>query len=220
MLGSAGPVLRVPVELDRKEARQAARKELAQQIYQQAEPSLAERGLMRLLEFLSGLLDDAGRMSPGGYIGLLVLLLLLVAAVIAFRLKLGPLSRSAEQGEALFVGGSRASADYRAAADAHAAAGRWAEAVRERLRAVIRSLEERDLLEPRPGRTADEAAREAGAVLPECANSLLRAAQTFDEIWYGGRSARPEADQHLRQLDAQVRAARPLVAGHAAMTVR
>lgn len=210
MLTFGGLSLEVPVDLAREEAGKAARKELRKQIYQQAEPSLGERAVQWILDLLSRLLDDAAGVSPGGYLGLMGLLVLAVAATVVFRLRLGPFARSAAQADALFVGGPRSSVDFRSAADAHAAAGRWAEAVRERLRAVIRSLEERDLLEPRPGRTANEAARDAGAVLPDCAEALLEAARRFDEIWYGGRLAREEADEHLRQLDARVQAARPV----------
>ena len=75
-----------------------------------------------------------------------------------------------------------------AAADAHAARGEWADAVRERLRAVVRSLEERAVLDERPGRTADEAAAEAGTALPTCADDLRRSARLFDDIW-GARNA-------------------------------
>jgi hypothetical protein len=140
---------------------------------------------------------------------LVVVLLLVAAAVVAVRLKLGPLGRRATREEALFVGRTRTAAQHRAAADAHAAAGAWAEAVRERLRAVVRSLEERAVLDERPGRTADEAAAEAGRALPGCAAGLRAAAVLFDEVWYGGRPAGPASYAALRDLDAQVQAARP-----------
>ena len=81
--------------------------------------------------------------------------------------------------------------------------------MRERLRAVVRSLEERAVLDERPGRTADEAAAEAGRALPGCAAGLRSAAVLFDEVWYGGRPAGPESYAALRDLDAQVQAARP-----------
>jgi Domain of unknown function (DUF4129) len=64
------------------------------------------------------------------------------------------------------------------------------------------------LLDPGPGRTADEAAAAAGAAVPSCAASLRQAAQVFDEIWYGGRAATRDHDDLLRALDAQVAAAR------------
>jgi hypothetical protein len=199
----------VPVELGRDEAAQLAREELAKQIYRDAGPGLVERLVRWLLEQAGRLLDGAAGVSPGGYAGLVVVLLLVAAAVVAVRLKVGPLGRRAAREEALFVGRTRTAAQHRAAADAHAAAGEWAEAVRERLRAVVRSLEERAVLDERPGRTADEAAADAGRALPSCAAGLRSAAVLFDEVWYGGRPARPESYAALRDLDAQVQAARP-----------
>jgi len=199
----------VPVELGRDEAAQLAREELAKQIYRDAGPGLVERLVRWLLEQAGRLLDGAAGVSPGGYAGLVVVLLLVAAAVVAVRLKVGPLGRRAAREEALFVGRTRTAAQHRAAADAHAAAGEWAEAVRERLRAVVRSLEERAVLDERPGRTADEAAAEAGRALPSCAAGLRSAAVLFDEVWYGGRPAGPESYAALRDLDARVQAARP-----------
>jgi len=203
----------VPVDLGRDEAAQLAREELAKQVYRDAGPGLVERLVRWLLEQAGRLLDGAAGVSPGGYSGLVVVLLLVAAAVVAVRLKVGPLGRRAAREEALFVGRTRTAAQHRAAADAHAAAGAWAEAVRERLRAVVRSLEERAVLDERAGRTADEAAAEAGRALPSCAAGLRAAAVLFDEIWYGGRPAGPESYAALRDLDAQVQAARPGLVG-------
>lgn len=203
--------LAVPVELGRDAAREAASQELSRQVYQQARPSLSERVLQWLYEHIAALLDNVGSASPGGYAGVIVIVLLVVAAVVAVRLKVGPFGKAGRTEDALFVGGPRSAGEHRRAADAHAAAGEWAEAVRERLRAVIRSLEERALLDPRPGRTADEAAVEAGAALPECAGPLRSAARVFDEIWYGGRVASAESDRMLRDLDEQVRTSRSVL---------
>ena len=199
----------VPVELGREAAQQAAREELAKQVYRDAGPSLTERFLRWIYEKATDLLDGAAGISPGGRLGVLVLLLLLVAAALAIRLRVGPLGRRQPADQPLFTGGERTAAEHRAAADRHAAAEQWAEAVRERLRGVVRDLEERALLEPRVGRTADEAAREGGTALPSCARDLASGARVFDEIWYGGREATAEHDATLRELDRQVRAARP-----------
>jgi hypothetical protein len=199
----------VPVELDRDEARRAAAEELAKQVYREARPGLVERLLGWLADQLRDLLDGAAAVSPGGYVGLAVLLSVVVAGLVALRLRLGAVRRAAGAEQALFVGRERSADEHRAAADRHAAAGEWAEAVRDRLRAVVRSLEERSLLEPRPGRTADEAAAEAAAVLPSCAGGMAAAARVFDDVWYGGRPATSAHEQSLRELDQQVRSARP-----------
>jgi hypothetical protein len=200
----------IPVELGREAAQEAAREELAKQIYREAGPGLVQRAIGWLLDRVGDLLDETANASPGGLAGLAILMVVLVVAVVVVRLGIGPLAKRSASEQALFVGRTRTSGEHRTAADEHAAAGRWDEAVRERLRAIVRSLEERTILEPRPGRTADEAAGEAGLALPACAAGLRAAARTFDEVWYGGRPAGPDNDAALRELDDAVRAARPV----------
>lgn len=200
----------VPVELGRRAAQQAAREELAKQVYRDAGPGLVERVLRWLADRLAAALDGVAGVSPGGYAGVAALLLLVLAAAVAIRLRVGPLGRRAAADQTLFLGGQLTAAEHRARADRHAAAGEWADAVRERLRAVVRALEERSLLEPRAGRTADEAAADGGLALPGCAAQLHAAARLFDEIWYGGRPAGPAADRALRDLDESVRVSRPV----------
>ena len=56
-------------------------------------------------------------------------------------------------------------AQHRATAESYAAEGNWAAAIRHRLRAVARQLEETGVLNPAPGRTANELARDAGTAL-------------------------------------------------------
>ncbi len=199
----------VPVDLGREAAQQAAREELAKQVYREAGPGLVERALRWIIDRVTDALDNVAAVSPGGYAGLAVVLLLLVAAAVAIRLRVGPLGRRAATDASLFVGRERSADEHRAAADAHARAGEWAEALRERLRAVVRSQEERAVLEPRRGRTAAEAAAQAGAAPPACAAYLAAAARLFDDVWYGGRPAGPAADTMMRELDRAVGAARP-----------
>ena len=204
----------VPVELDRAAAARAAREELAKQIYREAGPSLTEQVLRWVSHYVNVVLDRAAGVSPGGYVGLVGVVIVVVAIAVALRLGVGPMRRASTSETALFVGRARTAAEHRASADGHAAAGRWAEAVRDRLRAIITGLEERTLLEPRPGRTADEAAADAGAVVPECAAELRVAARVFDDIWYGARPADATHDALLRGLDDRVRASRPAIRTH------
>lgn len=113
----------------------------------------------------------------------------------------------------LFDAGVRSAADHRAAAESLAGEGRWSEAVQERMRAVFRSLEERTLLDPRPGRTADEAAAEAAATLPSHAAALRAAARTFDDVTYGGHPADAGMYATLTTLDQALSQTKPLLTG-------
>lgn len=92
-------------------------------------------------------------------------------------------------------------------ADELAAAGRYAEAVRERLRAMLRSLIERDLLPSSPGWTVMELASAGGRGRPALAASFDAAARIFSEIWYGLRPATADDDAAMRGHAAAVAAA-------------
>jgi len=89
-------------------------------------------------------------------------------------------------------------------AEQAARAGDWQEAIRARFRAVIAELDERSLLPERKDRTADEAAQDAGAVLPEHATALLDAARAFDEVEYGDYLGSPERYAVIGAVDDAV----------------
>jgi hypothetical protein len=201
----------VPVQVGRDEARDAARRELADPAYHAHEPSLVERGVQWLIEQVARLLDRASEAAPGGWWSLLFLLAVAALVVIVVRHRVGPLARTVRRPEPVFAGRPRTSAEHRRAAAAALARGDTAEATRERFRAIVRGVEERGLLDPRPGRTADEAAREAAALLPGCAEGLWTAAHVFDGVWYGDRPATAAGYERIAAADEQVAAARPAV---------
>ena len=133
-----------------------------------------------------------------------------MVVVLVLRWRLGRVANAARVATPLFGGVTRSADEHRRAADAAAAAGRFDEAVHERMRALVRGLEERDLIDERPGRTAREAAREAARAVPGAAGAVDAAAARFDEIAYGGRAADSAAADLLRAADDEVRRARPL----------
>jgi Domain of unknown function (DUF4129) len=201
--------LDVPIDIGRSDAADAARSELSKAVYAADRPSLQQRVIQWVLDQIGKALDALSSVAPGGILGLLVLVAIVVGVVILVLRRTGPLQRSSAGDVPLFVGRLRSAAEYRAAADAAAAAGDWDEAVLQRFRAVVRSLEERDILEPRPGRTADEAAAVAARALPSCAPGLRQAARSFDDVAYGRRARDQQADATLRELDRQLAATRP-----------
>jgi hypothetical protein len=198
----------------RDEARRAAERELSKGIYHQNEPGPIVRAFEAVIDWISRFLDRLASAAPGGSLGPLVLvaIVLVVAAVVLWRT--GPIRRGARtRPPRVELSGEVGADEHRRRADEHAAAGRFAEAVRERMRAIVRELETRAVLDPRPGRTADEVAREAGAAVPAIAADLRAAAEVFDEVWYGGRQATPQSDALMRQADDRVRRAPMAVAG-------
>ncbi|MEU5256130.1 DUF4129 domain-containing protein [Streptomyces longwoodensis] len=206
--GDDGPPLTVP----RDPAREAARRELAERLYHEHDPGLVERALDTFWDWLDDLLTAASGATPGGALGLAVIVLAVVAVVAALWWRLGTPHRAPASTAALFDDRPRSAAAHRAAAEAHAAQGHWNQAVQERMRALVRSLEERALLDTRPGRTADEAAAEAGRTLPAHTDRLRAAARDFDDVTYGGRAATEQTYHRLAALDHDLERTRPQLA--------
>ena len=204
------------VELSREAAQQAAREELRRREYDEAQPPLVYRLLGRVVREVGELFDRAAGVAPGGTLGVIALLMLLGLFVALVLTRVGPLARSRSAAQPLFAGTtSLSAAEHRRLAERAAAEGRFAEAVRERLRTVVRTLEARGALDPRPGRTAGEVARDGGRAMPALAEDLRRAALLFDEIWYGGRTADASSYAVLVLVDDKITGMRPARAGSA-----
>lgn len=201
----------VPVDTPRVPAREAAERELSKPMYHENDPNLLQRGLNRFWDWVGNLFDAASGAAPGGPLGLVVIFLVVIALVAALWWRLGIPRRTADSADSLFDDSPRSASEHRSAAEAHADAGRWNQAVQERMRAIVRSLEERALLDPRPGRTADEAAAEAGRSLPDHADGLRASAREFDDVTYGGRTADRRAYRRLRDLDTELERTKPLL---------
>lgn len=199
----------VPVEPDAETARTWLRSELADPIYTER-PDLLTRVLTWIMDQLRAAQDAVSGVDPRAA-ALVVAIVVLVGVGIAL-LVAGPVRRARRNRTSAEVFGddTRSAAELRAAADAAAAQGRWTDAVLDRFRAVLRSLEDRVVLEPRPGRTAHEATEAAAARLPALADDLVRAGSLFDDVCYGDAEASAEDDAWLRTLDDRVAAARPV----------
>lgn len=204
----------------REAAREAARRELSKRMYHENDPGLVRRALNAFWDWVDRLFGAASAATPGGTLGLVVIVLAAVAIVAVLWWRLGTPHRTRTSSATLFDNRPRSAAEHRAAAEAHAAQGHWNQAVQERMRAVVRSLEERALLDPRPGRTADEAAAEASRSLPSHTDRLRASARDFDDITYGGRSGDPRAYQRLTELDRDLERTRPVLTDNAPGTHR
>ncbi|WP_405492283.1 DUF4129 domain-containing protein [Streptomyces sp. NBC_00096] len=202
-----------PVTTGREAAREAARHELSRPEYHRNDPGLFRRAMDRFWDWIGSLFEHASGATPGGTAGLVAVAVLVLLVVAALWWRLGTPRRAATAAGHLFDDRVRSAADHRAAAEALAADSRWNEAVQERMRAVVRSLEERTLLDPRPGRTADEAAAEAAVSLPSHAADLRAAARTFDDVTYGARPADATMYATLRTLDQALSRTKPLLTG-------
>ncbi|MFG2276896.1 DUF4129 domain-containing protein [Streptomyces chartreusis] len=207
-----------PLTTPRDPAREAARRELSKGMYHENDPSWFQRALDSFWDWVEDLFNSASTVTPGGPLGLVVVILVVVAVIGALWWRLGTPRRQPTSSAALFDDRPRSAAEHRAAAEAHAAQGHWNQAVQERMRAIVRSLEERALLDVRPGRTADEAAAEAGRSLPAHTDRLRAAARDFDDVTYGGRTATQQAYRRIAELDRDLENTKPQLASSAPST--
>ncbi|PRY01514.1 DUF4129 domain-containing protein [Allonocardiopsis opalescens] len=195
-------------DLGADEAAGLAREELSDPLYRRDEPSLVEWLWERGRDFLSDLAGRVGDALPGGWLTLVGVLAVVLAVGVFVFFYVGPAQRRARLARAS-VDPVSTPADHRARAERLAAAGRHGEALRERMRAIAADLEERTVVDPRPGRTAHELAAAAAAALPEHADALAAAARLFDDVWYGGRTAGPGDYRSVADLDERLRRSRP-----------
>ncbi|MFD5797450.1 DUF4129 domain-containing protein [Streptomyces diastatochromogenes] len=218
VLAAGGSGDEPPVTIPRDPAREAARRELSKRMYHENDPSLLQRALNAFWDWLDKLFSTAASATPGGTLGLLVVVLFVLAVLAALWWRLGTPRRQPVSATALFDERPRSAAEHRAASEAHAVQGHWSQAVQERMRAIVRSLEERTLLDVRPGRTADEAAAEAGRTLPSHTDRLRSAAREFDDVTYGGRRASEQSYRRIAELDRDLERSRPVLANSANST--
>ncbi len=202
MVTAAGPLT------GREAGQRLARAELSKAIYHPHEP-LAQR----ILNAIGHLLDDlsqAGRAFPGGWWSAVALAALLAAIIAVVLSRTGPLARSRRAGGQLMTGsGPLSAADHRLLARRLADAGDYAAATVEGVRAIARELDDRAVLTPRAGRTANEMAEEAAAALPAEAGALRSAALLFDDICYGDRPGTQAGYALIQALDTRISASAP-----------
>jgi hypothetical protein len=204
--GRARPGLARP-PVTRRAGEQLASTELYKPIYHHPVP-----WILRLVRWITRGLNAAGLAVPGGWWALIALAALIVVVATFAVAWIGPvaLSRKRAPGPIRSEAGLSAR-DHRQNAERLAAAGDFTTAIIESVRAIAVGLEEKGILPPRPGRTADELAAEAGGMLPALAGSLTGAAGLFDDVRYGDRAGTAEGYARLRDLDTTIRAARPAV---------
>ena len=189
----------------RQAAARRARAELAKPIYH-PQPPLPVRILRAITSWLGRLYHSAQGL-PGGWWAIVTLtaLLVIVAAIVLARI--GPLARAQRRARELVAPGRALSAaDPRSAAARLAEAGDFAGAICERVRAIAAELDERGVLRPVTGRTADEFAAEAGQAMPPYAADLRGAALLFDEVRYGQRAGSRPGYDRVAELDTRIRA--------------
>lgn len=205
------------IDIDRDAAHQAAQIELNKPIYSQG--SAARQFAEWLNEQLYRLLEKTAKIPGGWFTTTVLLVLLAVAVVVGIHIARRTMRTNRGGDYLLFEAAQLTAAQHRATAESYAADGNWSAAIRHRLRAVARQLEETGVLEPAPGRTANELGRDAGAALPHLADELSRAATAFNDVTYGEQPGTEAAYRMIADLDDHLRSrapATPAMAGQPA----
>lgn len=176
--------------MDPDEARRRILDELAKGEYGRG------TGLLGWLKHQLGLLLEALQEGMAGSPGALpvlavVLALGALALAVLLRRRSGPLRRQARWNPqaALDADPSAPAAELLERAQAARTAD---ERVVLAMRALVRDLEERTVLEVTDGMTAHEAAHTAGRAFPDVRSRLSRTASAFDTAAYSHRSATPK----------------------------
>lgn len=192
------------IDIDRDTAHAAAQRELAKPIYPRHSPT--QQFIDVIEDLLHQVVSKAASVSGGWFTISLLLIGVSVAAVAAIRLARRALR--ADRGDHPLFGPAELSAtEHRAAAERYAASEDWAAAIRSRLRAVARALEEAGMLSPVPGRTVNELARDGGAALPQLDVEFIRSAETFNDVTYGELPATADNYRGIADFDDRVGAA-------------
>jgi hypothetical protein len=191
--------------IGRRAAQRLARTELSKDIYHPREP-LTQRILDIIGRWLNALFNT-GNSVPGGWWALVALAAIAVIVIAGIMTRIGPVARRHRRADDQIPGIRSVTArDHRMRAARLASAGDYSAAIVECVRAIARQLEERGILTPRAGLTADEIADEAGQALPGDADALRDAARLFDDVCYGQRQGTQDGYQRLRALDARIEA--------------
>jgi hypothetical protein len=195
------------IDIDRDAAHQAAQSELSKPIY--AKASAEERFADWVNELIYRLLQKASSIPGGLFTATVLIILLAVGVVVAIHIARRTMRTNRGGDYQLFEAAQLTAAQHRATAEGYAAEANWTAAIRHRLRAVARQLEETGVLNPAPGRTANELARDAGAAIPHLTGELSQAAMAFNDVTYGEQPGTQSAYQMIADLDDHLRSRSP-----------
>jgi len=161
----------------------------------------------RILHDIAQLFSTSANVVPGGWFGLVVFGVIIVVIVIAVVNWARPAAGRRIRARSVLGGKARTAEEYRRSAAGFAEAGDYGQAIIEAVRAIAAECEERGILRPWPGRTADELAAEAGGELPALAADLRAVTRLFDDVRYGGRPGTQAGYELACRVDGSVRTA-------------
>lgn len=202
-----------PLTPDSDDARKWAEQELSDPAYRIAEPTLFDRIMQAIGEFITSLFDFSPTGEWPSALALIAALIVVAVIVVAFIVWGRPraIRRSRAATGDLFDGPERRSAaELRTAAEAHASRAEWEAAVVLRFRAIARRLDERGAVDTLPGATVHVFARAATRAFPASAVELDGVAAVFDDVRYLRRPGTAELYRRVVDLDTALDAQHPV----------
>jgi Domain of unknown function (DUF4129) len=189
-----------PPRLDPDEARSRTLDELAKSEYDDS-PGFVQWLLGRIEQWLVDLVDgiDGSSAAQAGIAVLLAIALVVVAVLVLRRTGLIRRSHALAVAPELDAEPVLSASELRDSARAAISAGRTDDGTVLSLRALVRDLEDRTLLDVAVGMTSHEAADRAARSYPDLRGRLQRGAASFDTAAYSHRTTTAkQADDLLR----------------------
>ncbi|QPE05225.1 DUF4129 domain-containing protein [Microbacterium schleiferi] len=186
-MGDASVISEIPLIPDGEQAREWAVRELADPVYQAAQPTWFDRAAQAGRDALASLFSPDVAPEWAAVLALVAAILaiaVIVIAILVWGLPCRTSSRSHRSGELFGDIDYRTAEGLRAAADAARRRGDWDTAIVLRFRAAARGLDERELVDLAPGTTSRQFAVRADALLVPGSAEVRRAALVFDDIRY------------------------------------
>ena len=209
-----------PLTLDGDEARRWAERELADPVYDAAQPTALDRIARAIGDFFESLFSTQLGGDWGPWVSLVaavVIVLVIVAAFLVWGIPRAT-GRARTSAELFGADEQRSAAELRRDAAALAAKGDWDAAIVLRFRALARGLIERGAVDTPPGATVHAFARAAARAFPAHADALEAAAAAFDDVRYLRRPGTEELYRRIAAVDDLVSAARPVLSELAGAT--
>jgi hypothetical protein len=213
--GGVAWILTAPLTPDRDEAREWARRELADPAYAAAEPNLLDRAARAVADFVTGLF---GAELPGSWgptaavIAAAVVVVLVVAGLLIWGRPRSAARMRLPASDLFGDADTRSAAQLRQDAAAAASKEQWAEAIVLRFRALAQGLLERTVVEVSAGTTVHGFARVAARAFPQEASRMDAAASAFDDVRYLRRPGTEDTYRRIAALDDDLARARPALA--------
>ncbi|HZK05404.1 MAG TPA: DUF4129 domain-containing protein [Actinomycetaceae bacterium] len=203
------PPSEVPVDPTAHEARQMAEEELSRSVYNPGDSLFARIGRWIAGFFMDLFTGRLGATSPVLTVIILAIVAIGVVLAVVFASRVRRIRNVTVSRSHQLFDDARSAAQLRGDARAAAARGDFTAAFLDTYRAIIRSLDERVLIDDRPGLTAHEAALLAVVPFPRFSGMWQWAADAFDAGCYGRRTLTESELEQIQTLDRDVQRTRP-----------